>query len=99
MDCDKCEHQKNKIPSVSAYEHEADMIRAEQYNKHLFVICIILCVMLIASWVGFYFYERQFETVTETVTTTTTNSGDVMQEASGGSNNYVGGDYYGSAAD
>lgn len=64
------------------------MARQERTIKRLWIIILVLVVMFAASWVGFFWYESQFET-TETWQ-------DVWQEADGnGSNQFVGGDYNG----
>jgi hypothetical protein len=67
--------------------------RQDIANRRSFVINIILIVLLLASWIGFFIYESQFE-----VTSTTTQ--EVEQVADGDSDNsFVGGDYYGSASE
>lgn len=93
MNCKECRerHTHEELPPVTRWEHEAAMAREQRANRHMFIICIILCVLLALSWIGFVVYENQFETVTETITTTTRNE-EVMQGS--GTNSYVGGDYY-----
>lgn len=92
MDCDNC---KNKQPEmVSRYAMEELSARQDIANRRSFVINIILIVLLLASWIGFFVYESQFD---KTVITTTQ---EVEQQADGDSdNNFVGGDYYGSTAE
>ena len=47
--------------------HEGDMARAERTIKRLWILCILLVVLLVGSYVGFFYYESQFE---DEVTTT-----------------------------
>lgn len=91
MDCENC---KNKQPEmVSRYAMEELSARQDIANRRSFVINIILIVLLLASWIGFFVYESQFE-----VTSTTTQ--EVEQVADGDSDNhFVGGDYYGGSAE
>jgi len=77
---------------IAAWERESERARAERANRRLWILCIILSVLLCASWVGFFIYESQYETVVEY-------QQDVEQEADGdGNNQYIGGDYYGDEA-
>lgn len=93
MDCENC---KNKQPEmVSRYAMEELSARQDIANRRSFVINIILIVLLLASWIGFFIYESQFETAS-----TSTMTQEVEQQADGdGSNNFVGGDYYGNSAE
>ena len=64
MDCDNC---KNKQPEmVSRYVMEELSARQDIANRRSFVINIILIVLLLASWIGFFVYESQFEDVSVT---------------------------------
>ena len=68
----------------------------QRSNRRWFIICVLLIVLLVGSWVGFFVYESQFEDVVITQ--------DVEQSADGsGSNSYdgklIGGDYYGESED
>lgn len=76
-------------------QYYADIIAAmaERTIKRLWVLCIILALLLAASWAGFLLFESQFECVTETTQ-------EVTQSADGTSfNKFVGGDILGSYAD
>lgn len=87
MDCENC---KNKQPEmVSRYAMEELSARQDIANRRSFVINIILIVLLLASWIGFFVYESQFEDVVITA----------EQSADTGDNYAVGGDYYGSEAE
>lgn len=61
----------------------------ERTTKRLWILCILLSVMLFASWIGFFVYESQFQDVVITQ--------DVEQDAENGENHFIGGDYYGEA--
>ncbi len=70
---------------------EGEMTRLERMNHKLFILCLALLIALVGSNAGWIWYESQFEVVEET-----TRSQTVEQSAEGdGSNNFVGGDYYG----
>ena len=62
---------------------------AERTIKRLWVLVILLIVLLVATNGAWLWYESQWETVQETTQT-------VTQEGSG-ANQFVGGDYYGTA--
>lgn len=86
MNCETCkEIRPEPVPYIV---HESSMARMERSIKRGWILCIILAVMLIASWAGFLIYESQFETVTETTQ-------EVWQNADTGSNRFIGGDYIG----
>lgn len=93
MDCDNC---KNKQPEmVSRYAMEELSARQDIANRRSFVINIILIVLLVASWIGFFVYESQFEDQVITQ--------EISQDTDGGDNSYsgdiIGGDYYGETND
>lgn len=94
MDCDNC--KKKSVPeTVSRYAMEELAARQDIANRRSFIINIILIILLIGSWVGFFVYESQFETVSTNAMTQ-----EVEQQADGdGGNNFVGGDYYGVSAE
>lgn len=63
---------------------------AERTIKRLWVIIILLIVLLFGTNAAWIVYESQFETIEM--------SQEAEQEADGdGTNNFIGGDYYGSA--
>ena len=93
MDYDNC---KNKQPEmVSRYAMEELSARQDVANRRSFVINIILIVLLLASWIGFFVYEIQFEDQVITQ--------EISQDTDGGDNSYsgdiIGGDYYGETND
>lgn len=68
--------------------HEGEMTRMERTNHRLWVLCILLLVSLLASNLGWIWYESQFEYYEETYQ-------EVTQDADGGGyNKFIGGDYY-----
>lgn len=74
--------------SVSFAAFESACTRIERTNKRLFVLCIALLIVLIATNVGWIYYETQYETISY--------EQEVSQGADGnGSNIFVGGDLYG----
>ena len=79
------------VKDVPYLVHERDMARMQVSNRRMWILCIILAVLLAGSWIGFFIYESQFETVTQTQ--------DVEQVAEdNGQNQFIGGDYYGDEA-
>ena len=93
MDCDNC---KNKQPEmVSRYALDELAARQDIANRRSFIINVILIVLLLASWIGFFAYESQFEDQVITQ--------EISQDTDGGDNSYsgdiIGGDYYGETND
>lgn len=79
---------------IPIHLHEADLDRSDRHAKRWFIAWLITFVLLISSVAGFFIYESQFETITEKT------EWDIDQNADdGGSNRFVGGDYYGTAED
>jgi hypothetical protein len=93
MDCDNC---KSKQPEmVSRYAMEELAARQDMANRRSHRLNILLVILILLSWLGFAIWQNQFETVSTSTTTQ-----DVEQQADGdGSNNFVGGDYYGNSAE
>ena len=81
MNCSEC-IKANPVEAVHYIVHESDMARVERSAKRSWILCIILAILLIASWAGFLIYESQFETVMETTQT-------VWQDADNGSNRFI----------
>lgn len=75
--------------TVSYFAHEQMMSRMERTIRRLWILCIILIVCLIGTNAGWIYYESQWEEVTSTYLQ------EVTQETDNGSNQFVGGDYYG----
>ena len=42
--------------------HEGDMARAERTIKRLWILCILLIILLVSSYAGFFYYETQMQT-------------------------------------
>lgn len=69
------------------FAHEQEAVRQERTIKRLWIMCIILISLFVASNIGWIIYESRFEDVVE--------STQIEAEQSGDNNNIVGGDYYG----
>lgn len=81
----------DEMQAVPYIAHESMMVRMERTNHRLWILCIILVICLVASNVGWFLYDQQFETYEEQT---------VTQESDTGSNNFIGSDgdiYYGEA--
>lgn len=52
----------------------------ERTIRRLWILCILLILLLLGSWIGFYAYESQYEDVV------------ITQENEDGYNNYIGND-------
>lgn len=72
-------------------KYDIDIIKslAEQTIKRLWIIIILLIVLLFGSNAAWIYHEAQYQTVEV--------SQAVEQESDSGTNNFVGGDYYGTA--
>lgn len=86
--CNHCGTDKNPA-SVPYVVHESAMARAERHTKALIWVIVLLIVLLVGSNVGWMIYENSFEDYVITQ--------DVEQDSDNGTNNFVGGDYYGEA--
>lgn len=53
-----------KPESISYYEHEASMARAERQSKRLWIALIIAILLVFASNVGWLVYESLYDTIT-----------------------------------
>ena len=82
----------NSVKDIPYVAYESGLDRLERSNKRSHLLNLVLCILLLCSWIGFFVYESQFETVAETTTTQ-----EVMQDTENGDNQFVGGDYYGEA--
>lgn len=65
---------EDKTAVISYFAHEGEMARAERTNRRLWILCIILIILLVATNAMWIYYESQFE---DTVTTTQTVTQDV----------------------
>jgi len=75
--------------AVPYFVHEGIMTRMERTNHRLWVMCILLVIVLVATNLSWIIYESQFEYYDETYQKVTQDSGE------GGINKFVCGDYYG----
>jgi cell division septal protein FtsQ len=66
-----------QIPYVA---FESAQIRLERTNRRLFILCIILILLLLATNIGWLYYENSFEDVV------------VTQDNANGYNSYIGND-------
>lgn len=84
------EENKN-IKFIPFAVYDCEVARNERTFKRMWIALILLILLLVGSNVGWLIYESQFETVEVYQ--------EVEQEAEDGTNNFVGGDYYGEAED
>lgn len=76
---------------ISYFAHEGMMARMERMNHRLWIVIIVLIIALIATNLAWVIYESQF--IEYDITTQ-----EVTQDTDGGgSNRFVGGDYYGTS--
>ena len=61
MDCNNCKNKKPDTVSVYALDELSGSMHSA--NRRLFILNIILIVLLLASWIGFFVYESQYEDV------------------------------------
>ena len=63
--------KENDQIMIPYFCHEGDMARQERTIKRLWILCILLIILLVGSYAGFFYYENQYEdavTTTQTVT-------------------------------
>lgn len=62
---------ENEQIMIPYFCHEGDMARQERTIKRLWILCILLIILLVGSYAGFFYFENQYEdavTTTQTVT-------------------------------
>jgi hypothetical protein len=64
---------------------ESALARLDRTNRRLFILCIILILLLLATNIGWLYWENQFEDVVTTIE---------AQQGGNGTNTVIGGDYY-----
>lgn len=76
------EEEKATIPY---FVHESAMARAERTIKRLFIVCILLIVVAVATNAYWIYYESQFEDIVTTEVTQDAEweSGDVIMNGTG----------------
>ena len=87
--CNSC--NTNDMAVMPIAQHEKDQHRLTDIIKWLIAVVMILIVLLVGSNIAWIVYENSFEDYVITQ--------DVEQDADNGTNNFVGGDYYGEAED
>lgn len=55
---------------------ESAQIRMERSNRRMFILCILLTFLLVATNAGWFFYEKQFQTVESTEVSQKVDTGD-----------------------
>ena len=81
----------NDMAVMPIAQHEKDQNRLMGIIKWLIAVIVILIVLLVGSNIAWIVYENSFEDYVITQ--------DVEQDADNGTNNFVGGDYYGETED
>jgi hypothetical protein len=89
--CNNCNTAENQNVVVPYVVHESAMARNERHNKRLWIVILVLIGALIGTNLAWIIYENSFEDYVITQ--------DVEQDADNGTNNFVGGDYYGETED
>ena len=87
MECKGCDNKTQAVPYIA---HEAALARMERTIRRLWILALVLIGLLLATNAGWIWYESQYETVTI--------DQEVQQEVESGNNQFIGGDYYGDAA-
>lgn len=77
--------EEDKVGPIQRYYYEDMMLRRDNEVdkwhkawKHTFIALIVMTVLFIASWVGFIYYERQFEDISMTQEATTDGGGNAI---------------------
>ena len=90
------DNTKNVLQSIPYIAHESEVARLERTIKRLFILCMTLIIVAVATNAYWIWYESQWtdEEITQ----------EIQQDSGeGGSNTYsgkiIGGDYYGEADD
>ena len=86
--CNNCNTAENQNVVVPYVAHESAMARSERHSKRLWIVILVLIVALLGTNLAWIVYESQFEAAE-------TWEQEVIQDADNGTNNFVGGDYYG----
>lgn len=85
--CNGCKTENQKemtMISMSSADWQRNEQRHEKREKRHWILEIILVALLVFSYIAWFVYESQFETVT-----TTTEEYDIEQSAEGGNNNSI----------
>ena len=87
--CNSC--NTNDMAVMPIAQHEKDQNRLMGIIKWLITVILVLIVLLVGSNIAWIVYENSFEDYVITQ--------DVEQDSDNGTNNFVGGDYYGETED
>lgn len=87
--CNSCNSIDMAVMPIA--QHEKDQNRLMGIIKWLITVILVLIVLLVGSNIAWIVYENSFEDYVITQ--------DVEQDADNGTNNFVGGDYYGETED
>lgn len=85
--CNGCGTEEMAVMPIA--QHEKDQNRLMSIIKSLIAVIIVLIVLLVGSNIAWIVYENSFEDYVI--------AQDVEQDADNGTNNFIGGDYYGEA--
>ena len=88
--CNECRAEGLSV-SMPYVAFESAMARSERHNKRLWIVILVLIGALIVTNLAWVIYENSFEDYVITQ--------EVEQDADNGTNNFVGGDYYGETED
>lgn len=75
--------EEDNVGPIQRYYHEQEVSRLERHNKRLFWALVMTIVFLVASNVGWIYYESQFEDVVYTVESQTDAGGTAIANATG----------------
>jgi hypothetical protein len=91
--CDGCKNkvytEEEKMLTVPYVAHQSAAARQERQIRRMWIVVLVLIGALIGTNLAWIIYENSFEDYVITQ--------DVEQDAENGTNNFVGGDYYGEA--
>lgn len=86
MDCNACRERRSVDP-IPYIVHEGEMARTERTIKRLWILCIVLVFMLVATNGAWLWHESQFEDVV-TTEIEATQDGNGVNVVGGGNVNY-----------
>lgn len=81
--CAECKDHQRETAPVPYTVHEGDMARAERSNKRLWIVVILLIAILLATNIGWLYYESQFKDVVTTIEADTSDGGTAIANGEG----------------
>lgn len=81
MDCNACRERRSVDP-IPYIVHEGEMARTERTIKRLWILCIVLIFMLVATNGAWLWHESQFEDVVTTIEADATDGGNAIANGS-----------------